>query len=477
MDKKFKPQDHEEHLYSFWEQAGYFNAKVNSNKEPFCIVLPPPNANADLHLGHAMYVYEDIMIRYQHLMGKEVLWLAGADHAGIETQFVYEKHLKKQGKSRFDFDRKTLFKDIWDFVMKNRTTMENQLRTLGFALDWSKKKFTMDPDIVKIVYTTFKHLHEKGLVYRANKLVNYCTSCGTSFSDLEVIDVEITGKLYYIKFPIKNGGDITIATTRPETYFGDVAVMVNPKDKRYKKYIGKTVVLTLINREIPIIADTYVDMKFGTGAVKVTPNHDINDFEIAKRHNLTHPPIIGFDGTMINTNLVDGMKVADARKKVIAMLQEKGFMDKITPHEMVLKKCYRCHTTLEPLPKKQWFINIEPFKKQAIKLVEEDTIQIHPKRFKKHLIQILENFIDWNISRQIVWGIQIPAYRCTKEIRDKREERRDTNWFISVEKPKKCQICGECAFVQDEDTFDTWFSSAQWPFATLRSISEEVDGK
>ena len=461
MDKKFKPQDHEQQLYAFWEKAGYFNAKADSNKEPFCIILPPPNANADLHLGHAMYVYEDVMIRYQHLMGKEVLWLAGADHAGIETQFVYEKHLKKQGKSRFDFDRKTLFKDIWDFVMKNRDTMENQLRTLGFSLDWSKKKFTMDPDIVKIVYDTFKHFHEEGLVYRANKLVNYCTSCGTSFSDLEVVDLEITGKLYHIKFPLKDGGDITIATTRPETFLGDVAVMVHPEDTRYKHLIGKKVVLPLVDREIPIIADTYVDMKFGTGAVKVTPNHDVNDFEIAKRHNLTYPPIIGFDGTMIHTNIVDGMKVADARKKLVTMLEEKGFMDKITSHEMVLKKCYRCNTTLEPLPKEQWFINVEPLKKQAIKLVEDDTINIHPKRFKKQLIQILENFIDWNISRQIVWGIQIPAYKCVEK----------NEWFVSIDPPKSCQICETCAFIQDEDTFDTWFSSAQWPFATLQSIS------
>ncbi|MDA1317379.1 MAG: valine--tRNA ligase [bacterium] len=476
MDKKFVPQDHEKQLYSFWEQAGYFNAKADSTKEPFCIILPPPNANADLHVGHAMYVYEDVMIRYQHLKGKEVLWLAGADHAGIETQFVYEKHLKKQGKSRFDFDRKTLFADIWDFVMKNRDTMENQLRTLGFALDWSKKKFTMDPDIVKIVYKTFKHLHEEGLVYRANKLVNYCTSCGTSFSDLEVVDLEITGKLYHIKFPIKGGGDITIATTRPETYFGDVAVMVHPKDERYKNFIGKTVVLPLIDREIPIISDEYVDPEFGTGAVKVTPNHDINDFEIAKRHNLTYPPVIGFDGTMINTNLVDGMKVADARKKIVTMLEEKGYMEKINPHEMVLKKCYRCNTTLEPLPKEQWFINVEPLKKQAIKLVEDDTIQIHPKRFKKQLIQILENFIDWNISRQIVWGIQIPAYRCqnskfqnlkSKQIKNPKSQ--NNNWFVSVDPPISCEICGECEFVQDEDTFDTWFSSAQWPFATLKN--------
>ena len=293
MDNKYNFKNFEEKLYSFWEKKGFFEGKVNPDKETFSIILPPPNANADLHLGHAMYVYEDVMIRYNKLQGKEVLWLAGADHAGIETQFVYEKHLKKQNKSRFDFDRKTLFNDIWEFVMKNREVMENQLRRLGFALDWSKKKFTMDEDIVKIVYDTFKKLHDDGLVYRANRLVSYCTNCGTSFSDLEVNDIEITGKLYYIDYEVKEGGKITIATTRPETYFGDVAVMVHPDDSRYKDLIGKTVALPFIDREIPIIADEYVDPKFGTGAVKVTPDHDANDFEIGKKHELKSHPIIG----------------------------------------------------------------------------------------------------------------------------------------------------------------------------------------
>jgi len=467
MDKKYNFRNYEEELYSFWEQGGYFTAKVDKSKDPFCIVLPPPNANADLHLGHAMYVYEDVMIRYHKLKGLETLWLAGADHAGIETQFVYEKHLKKQGKSRFDFDRKTLFSDIWDFVMKNRETMENQLRKLGFALDWSKKKFTMDPDIVKIVNNTFKHLHDDGLIYRANRLVNYCTSCGTSFSDLEVADKEVTGKLYYIKFPVKEGGSVTIATTRPETYLGDVAVMVHPEDKRYQGMIGNTVVLPLIDREIPIIADEYVDPKFGTGTVKVTPAHDENDFQVAKKHGLWRDPILNFDGHMQHTGLddIDGVYVVKARKLIVSKLEEGGFLEKITPHEMVLHTCYRCGTMLEPLPKEQWFINVEPLKKNAIERVRNDEINIHPKRFKKQLIQILENFIDWNVSRQIVWGIRIPAYQCQSS-----NVKNQNKWFVSVQKPSSCQICGECSFIQDEDTFDTWFSSAQWPFATIQTI-------
>ena len=292
MEKRFDYAKLEPQLYSFWEQNGYFNAKPDSKKKPFSIILPPPNANANLHLGHAMYVYEDIMIRYHKIMGYETLWLPGADHAGFETQFVYEKHLQKQGKSRYDFDRETLFKDIWNFVMGNRETMENQLRRLGFALDWSKKKFTMDEDIVAIVHRTFKKLFDDGLIYRANRLVNYCTKDGTSFSDLEVVSKEAEGILYYITFPIKGGGKVSIATTRPETMLGDVAVMVNPKDKRYQDIIGKEVELPLTDRLIPVIADEYVDMKFGTGAVKVTPAHDFNDFEIAKKHNLTYPPVI-----------------------------------------------------------------------------------------------------------------------------------------------------------------------------------------
>jgi valyl-tRNA synthetase len=454
---------YEEKLYSFWEKNGYFTAKVSNDRKPFSIILPPPNANGNLHLGHAMFVYEDVLIRYNKMMGKETLWLLGLDHAGIETQFVYEKHLKKQGKSRFDYSREDLFKNIWDFVMENKHIIKGQMRKLGFALDWSKEKFTMDEDIVKIVHKTFKDLYAEGLIYRANRLVNYCTNCGTSYSDLEVNDREVEGKLYYIKFPIKEGGEITIATTRPETYLGDVAVMVNPKDKRYKNLIGKTVVLPIINREIPVIADEYVDMKFGTGAVKVTPNHDFNDFEIAKKHKLDFPPVVGFNGKMQNTKILDGMWVKAAREEIVKQLTDGGFIEKITPHKMVLKVCYRCGMTLEPLPKEQWFISVKPLAKQAIELVSKDQINIQPKKFKKQLTAILDNFIDWNISRQIVWGIRIPAYECVTEHK----------WFVSTEKPEKCQICGTCKFVQDEDTFDTWFSSAQWPFATLQSIGKD----
>ncbi len=501
MDTKFDFLRHEETLSRFWEEKAFFEKlDTSSHREPFTIILPPPNANADLHLGHAMYVYEDVMIRYHALQGKNIFWLAGADHAGIETQFVYEKHLKKTGKSRFDFDRKTLFDDIWNFVMKNRQGMENQLRRLGFALNWSHKKFTMDADIVKIVYGTFKRLFDQGLAYRTNRLVNYCTQCGTSFSDLEVADKEIEGALFYIQYRfVEEDGGIVVATTRPETLFGDIAVMVNPKDKRYKSFIGKKVRLPLTNREIPIIADEYVDEKFGTGAVKVTPYHDVNDFEVAKRHHLAGQQVIGFDGKMYGTGMVDGKRVKAAREEVVTKLKEEGLLVDLKSHAMIVKTCYRCGTTLEPLPKEQWFIKIKPLAEQAVKLVENDEIKIHPSKFKKQLIGIFENFIDWNISRQIVWGIRIPAYRCAKAssssssdlssykgktaMNDSPLSERSTSpqvrggisgWFVSVEKPEKCALCGSCEFVQDEDTFDTWFSSAQWPFATLQSISDEA---
>lgn len=464
MDKKFNFKEKEAELYTVWEQKGIFRTTL-SGKKPFCIVLPPPNANADLHLGHAMYVFEDIMIRYHKLQGEESFWLAGADHAGIETQFVFEKHLQKKGKSRLDYDRNELYQMIWDFVMKNRESMENQLRKLGFALDWTNKKFTLDEDIVSIVYKTFKHMFDKGLLYRANRLVNYCTTCGTSFSDLEVKDIEVVGKLYYIKFPLKNSNDcITIATTRPETMLGDVAVMVHPEDKRYQQYIGKTVVLPIVKREIPVIADEYVDPKFASGAVKVTPMHDVNDFEIAKKHNLQYSSVIDFNGHMQNTNTeFDGMYVKKARKRIVKKLEELNLLDSIKDHELVLKTCYKCATTLEPLPKEQWFINVKPLTRKAISLIETGEIHIHPKRFKKQLIQILENFIDWNISRQIVWGIRIPAYYSPS----------NNKWYVITNDSELESGSYPNDLVQDEDTFDTWFSSSQWPFATLQSISTE----
>lgn len=467
MEPKFIASQVEEQLYKMWEDKGFFEGNPNKNKKPFTIILPPPNANANLHLGHAMYVYEDIMIRYHKLQGFETLWVPGADHAGFETQFVYEKHLKKEGKSRFDFDRETLFKNVWDFVMQNRSNMENQLKRLGFSLDWKKRRFTMDPDVVKIVYNTFKHLHEDGLVYRGKRLVNYCINDGTSFSDIEVEYKEKQGKLWTLRYPLKEDNSIYIevATTRPETMVGDTAVAVNPKDKRYGKLVGKTVVLPLMNREIPIVADYMVDPKFGTGAVKITPAHDEKDWQLSQRLNLPLIQVIGFDGKMTEeAGPYAGLTISKAREQILTDLKAGGFYVGEKDYTNRVGACYKCGRVIEPLPKEQWFIKVKPLADNAIKLINEGKVNVIPKNYKKVLLNRLETFYDWNISRQIVWGIRIPAYFCKSK----------GTWFVSTETPKKCHVCDGNDFIQDEDTFDTWFSSGQWPFATLQSLGEDI---
>jgi valyl-tRNA synthetase len=469
MDKNFTPAQVEEKIYDFWEKNGLFESHVNKGKKPFCIILPPPNANANLHLGHAMYVYEDVMIRYHRLLGDEVLWLPGADHAGFETQYVFEKNLQKDGKSRFDYDRETLFKMIWKFVMSNKGNMEKQLRRLGFALDWKKQRFTMDKAVVKIVHETFKKLYEKDLVYRAVRLVNYCTFCGTAFSDLEVVHKEKVSPLYYMKY-----GPFVLATTRPETKFGDTGLAVNPKDKRYQKWIGKEIEAEgLLGKfRIKVVGDDSVDPKFGTGVVKVTPAHDFTDFETGKRHNLPLKQVIGYDGKLNHlTGPYQGLYVNQARKKIVEDLKAKGLLDKIDEgYQNRVGTCYKCSRTIEPLPLEQWYVKVKPLADKAKEAVEKGDIKIYPKRFKKILLWWLDNFRDWNISRQVVWGIRIPAYYC----RSKAKSQKSKEWFVSVDRPEKCQICGGQDFEQDADTFDTWFSSGQWPFATLQTNSKEL---
>jgi len=454
VDKVYNHKEVEGKIYKNWEEKGYFKPEINPKGKPYCIILPPPNANGALHFGHAMFTVEDILIRYHRMKGDSTLWLPGTDHAGIETQFVFEKKLKSEGKSRLDFDQETLYKMIWEYVEEHRGGIQNQLRKLGFSLDWSREKYTLDPDTVKLVHKTFKKMFDEGLVYRDFRLVNYCTFDGTSFSDLEVVNTEKEGTLYSIKFPIKGGGFITIATTRPETLVGDVAVMVNPNDKRYKNLIGKTVILPLVNREIPIIADSYVDMKFGTGAVKLTPSHDFNDFEVAKKHNLTFPPVIGTDGKMKNTKVIDGLYVKQGRAKVLEMLKENNLLEKEENHKMVLRTCYKCKNVLEPLLLEQWFVRVKPLAEKAIRAVRDGKIKIIPSSFENIYFQWLENLRDWNISRQIVWGIRIPAWKNKKT----------GEWIVTEgEKPKGDFL------EQDTDTFDTWFSSSQWPFVTLQT--------
>lgn len=458
MDKAYNHKDTEGKIYKTWEEKGYFKPEVNPQGEPYSIILPPPNANAPLHFGHAMYVVEDILARYHRMKGESVLWLPGADHAGFETQFVFEKKLQTEGKSRFDFPRETLHKMIWEFVHENRPVMEDQLRKLGFSLDWSRKKFTLDKDIVEIVYKTFKKLHDDGLVYRAKRLVNYCTFDGTSFSDLEVVSQEVAGVLYEISYPLEDGGEVVVATSRPETLFGDAAVMVNPNDARYKNLIGKKAKLPLTDRQIPIIADESVDSKFGTGVVKVTPLHDFNDWEVAQRHKLEGDQIIGLDGKMQNTKVVDGLYAKQARVKTLEALEEKSLLKGQKEYPTVKRTCYKCKNVLEPLPLEQWFVKMEPLAKKAIEAVKNGEIKINPANFEKLYFQFLENIRDWNISRQVVWGIRIPAWK----------NKITGDWKVTAgETP------GGDDWEQDEDTFDTWFSSSQWPFATLQALGQK----
>lgn len=462
MDSKFTPSQYEEKLNTFWQKRGFFEAKVDPSKKPFSIILPPPNASGSIHIGNAMFVIEDIMIRYHKLKGKEVLWLLGLDHAGNETQFVFEKILNKQGKSRYDYDRETLFKMIWDFVMENKGEIKTQLLRIGFGLDWSREKFTMDPAIIKIVYKTFKELYDKKLVYRAYRLVNFCTRCGTSYSDYEVHYEEQTDPLYYMKY-----GPFTLATTRPETKFGDTGIAVNPNDKRYQEWIGKEVEVEGLNGvfKIKVVADNAVDPKFGTGVVKVTPAHDFTDYEIGQRHNLPMKQVIDFRGKLTEAaGPYAGLNVLEARKKVAEDLQKKGLMVKIKEDYVHrVGKCYRCGRIIEPLPKEQWFIKIKPLADKAKEMIEKEEVTFYPKKYKRQSIQLLDKYIDWNISRQVVWGIRIPAYMCKST----------QKWFISEVSPSECHFCNKNDFIQDEDTFDTWFSSGQWPFATLMTEGKE----
>lgn len=471
MDKTYDHKKVEEPLYKEWEEKGYFKPEVNSDGEPYSIILPPPNANAPLHFGHAMYVIEDILIRYHRMKGFRTLWEPGADHAGFETQFVFEKKLALEGKSRFDFKRETLYEMILEFVQGNRPIMENQLRKLGFSLDWSRRKMTIDPEIVTVVYKNFKKLYDEGLIYRDNRLVNYCTFDGTSFSDLEVVYEERTSPFYKIKY-----GPFVIGTVRPETKFRDTALAVNPNDPRYKDEIGKEYeIMGLLGPvKMKIIADSEVDPEFGTGIMKVTPAHDPHDFELGKKYGLPVTPIIGFDGKMdfswfLEKKDIDpkyraraekyhGQYVKQVRKLMVEDFKEDDLLidiDENYKHRIGL--CYKCKNVLEPLPLEQWFIKMKPLAKPAIDAVKKGDIKIHPKSFEKLYFQFLESIRDWNISRQVVWGIQIPAWK-NKETGE---------WMVTEgEAPK-----GE-EWAQDSDTFDTWFSSSQWPFATLMTTGK-----
>ncbi|QQG47666.1 MAG: valine--tRNA ligase [Candidatus Woesebacteria bacterium] len=468
MDKTYNHKENEARIYELWEKNKVFEPNLTKGKNTFSIIMPPPNANDPLHIGHARFVaIEDILIRYHRMKGDVTLWLPGSDHAGIETQFVFEKKLKEKGESRFDYDRETLYKMIWDYVSKNTGAMKQQLKQLGASCDWSRHKFTLDPEIIKIVYQTFKRLWEEKKVYRGEKVVNYCTFCGTAYSELEVNHIERMDPLYYVKFPKANRGHITIATTRPETIYVDTYLAVNPKDKRYKNLKSEKILNPLSNNEMKIIEDSFVDPEFGTGIVKITPAHDFNDEEICLKHGIPSIQVVGTDGKIMNVvpeKYGGGEYIKEARRKVVAELEKEGLIEKIDQsYKHVIGVCYRCKNVIEPMPMMQWFIKMESLAALGLKAIKDKKVKFVTKKYEKVAMHWLTNLRDWNISRQIVWGIRIPAWKCQK----------CSQWTITDgETPKKCSECSYRKLVQDIDTFDTWFSSGQWPFATLKTTKK-----
>lgn len=462
LNKAYEPKQYESDIYALWEKSGAFKPKARGSKKAYSIVMPPPNANANLHIGYGLTAaLEDIAIRYHRMLGEATLLLPGADHAGFETQSVYEKQLEREGKSRFDFTREELYQQIWDFVALNRGNFEKQLRQLGASCDWTRYTFTLDEKIVNQAYSTFKKMWGEGLIYRGERLVNYCTFHGTGFADIEVEFKEVKGQIWTIKYPLTDGsGEVVVATTRPETMLGDVAVAVHPEDERYKKVVGKTVTLPLTGREVPILADDFVDRDFGTGAVKITPAHDPNDYEVAQRHSLPMISVIGYGGLMTHhaPEKYRRLDAAQARKKVVEDLGREGRIVEETKHVHNVGHCYKCGNVIEPLLKEQWFVDMQPLAKEAIKALKADKITFYPSAKKDQLIKYLENLRDWNISRQIAWGIPIPAFQNLDNPEDWIFDTRVNEEIIEVDGQK---------YRRDPDVFDTWFSSSSWPYATL----------
>ncbi len=460
LSKTYDPKDFEERIYSFWNDNGYFKANVNSEREPYTIMMPPPNVTGNLHLGHALNnTIQDILIRWKRMEGYEALWLPGTDHASISTEARVVDKLKKEGKRKEELGREKFLEEAWDWTRTYGGNINNQLKKLGVSCDWTKERFTLDEGLSNAVEEVFIELYEKDLIYRGDRIINWCPSCKTAVSDIEVIHEDEEGKLWYVKYPIKDEDEyITIATTRPETMLGDLAIAVHPEDDRYKKLIGKSAILPLVNREIPIIADDYVEMEFGTGALKITPSHDPNDFEVGERHNLGQLKIFD-DEAVINENggKYKGLNRNEARKKIVEDLKQEDYLLKIEDHEHSVGHCERCGTTIEPIISKQWFVKMEPLAKPALEAYNNGELNFIPKRFGKIYSHWLENIRDWCISRQLWWGHRLPAYYCE-----------DCNEVIvSKEEPKKCTKCNSSNVYQDTDTLDTWFSSALWPFSTL----------
>ena len=461
IPKQYNPKATESLIYDFWLKGKFFSARPDSGKKPYCIVIPPPNVTDALHIGHALNnTLQDIMIRFKRMQGHEALWLPGTDHAGIATQVVVEKKLAKEGTNRWDLGREKFVQLVWEWVNQNGDYILNQLKKLGFSCDWSRTRFTLDENLSKAVMEVFLHLYHKGLIYKGKYIINWCPRCLTSLSDDEVEVEEESGSLWYIKYPLQGEKEkyVMVATTRPETMLGDTAVAVNPEDERYRAYIGKKGILPLVGRELPIIADTYVDPEFGTGAVKVTPAHDRNDFEMAQRHNLELVEIMNPDAT-INQNggRFKGLDRFEARKKVVEELQSQGFLEKVEPYQVPLGFCYRCDTIVEPYLSEQWFVKMKPLAQPAIEAVKSGKLRFHPEHWEKTYLHWLENIRDWCISRQLWWGHQIPVWYCQK----------CKETIVTKTAPSSCPKCQSTDLKQEPDVLDTWFSSWLWPFSTL----------
>lgn len=469
IPKTYDPREVEDRWYQEWIDQGYFDANVNSDKKPFTIVIPPPNVTAALHMGHAYNnTIQDIYIRLRRKQGYETLWLPGTDHAGIATQNVVERNLHKEKKTRFDLGRDDFVERVWQWREQHGNRIIFQLKKMGCSCDWRRERFTMDEGLSRAVLEVFIQLYNKGLIYKGNRIINWCPRCGTAISDEEVEYKEKTGRLWYIKYPVKESdAHLIVATTRPETMLGDTAVAVHPEDSRYKDLIGKTVNLPLMNRKIPVIADRQVDPEFGTGAVKVTPAHDPNDFEIGRRHKLPSVNILNSDGTL-NKDMgpYSQLDRFDARKKVIKDLEDQGLLLKIEEHHHSVGHCHRCDTIVEPWLSEQWFVKMKELAKPAIEVVKNGKMKLYPaERWQKTYINWLENIRDWCISRQLWWGHRIPVYYCEgcQEMK------------VAQEKPENCPQCGESEWRQDENVLDTWFSSWLWPFSTLGWPEETPD--
>ncbi|UYJ28552.1 MAG: valine--tRNA ligase [Clostridiaceae bacterium] len=461
LPKTYDPKSVEDKLYKFWVDSGFFHAEVNPDKKPYTIVIPPPNVTGQLHMGHAFdETLQDILIRTKRMQGYEALWMPGTDHAGIATQIKVEENLRKEeGLTRYDLGREEFLKRVWAWKDKFGSRIISQLKKLGTSCDWDRERFTMDEGCSKAVREVFVNLYNKGLIYKGHRIINWCPHCATALSDAEVEYETQPGKLWHIRYPLADGsGELVVATTRPETFMGDTGVAVNPNDERYKHLIGKTCILPIMNREIPIFGDEYVDMEFGTGCVKVTPCHDPNDFEMGQRHDLEQILVFNEDATVnANGGKYEGMDRYECRKAVVKDLEEGGWLVKIEDHEHNVGTCYRCGTTVEPMTSAQWFVKMAPLAKPAMDVVNEGKTKFVPDRFSKTYLRWMENVHDWCISRQLWWGHRIPAFYC------------EDCGEMTVSKTDVCTCpkCGGTHIHQEEDVLDTWFSSALWPFSTL----------